>query len=291
MKCGFSVKACCRPVWDAALLAICFFIAGVSARVDASDRGTNESVRQLIEESIRMGVPLYNGGQPEACAAVYRTALRSLELFVDGSVDKQPIQRALRAAAGQSVEESAWTLRYALDEVYARMTRQGEPSMDTFALDFSAGNGGAWYVVNDNVMGGVSQGGWMASEDEVGVFAGRLSLRNNGGFSSVRTRVSRAALAGHDGIEMRVRGDGRRYAMLAGIDNAQGSWQYAFTAPEEWETVRVPFEQMALSIRGWRPNTYPPIDGRRVETLGFIISDKDERPFRMEIDWMRGYRE
>jgi len=55
--------------------------------------------------------------------------------------------------------------------------------------------------------------------------------------------------------------------------------------------VRVPFEQMALSIRGWRPNTYPPIDGRRVETLGFIISDKDERPFRMEIDWMRGYRQ
>ena len=74
-------------------------------------------------------------------------------------------------------------------------------------------------------------------------------------------------------------------------DHTRRLWQYAFTAPEEWEIVRVPFEQMALSIRGWRPNTYPPIDGRRVETLGFIISDKDERPFRMEIDWMRGYRE
>ena len=291
MKRKFSTKRYSRPAWDAALLVICLSTVGVTVRVDASDSGTNDSARQLIEESIRMGVPLYNGGQPEACAAVYRTALRSLELFVDGSVDKQLIQRALRAAAGQSVEESAWTLRYALDEVYARMGRQGGASMDVFALDFSAGNGSAWYVVNDNVMGGVSQGGWMASDDEVGVFAGRLSLRNNGGFSSVRTRVPSAALAGQDGIEMRVRGDGRRYAMLAGIDNAQGSWQYAFTAPEEWETVRVPFGQMALSIRGWRPNTYPPIDGRRVETLGFIISDKDERPFRMEIDWMRGYRQ
>lgn len=131
----------------------------------------------------------------------------------------------------------------------------------------------------------------MANDGEVGVFAGRLSMRNNGGFSSVRTRVPTAELSGYDGIEMRVRGDGRRYAMLASADNAQGSWQYAFTAPEEWETVRVPFDQMALSIRGWRPNSYPPINGRRVETLGFIISDKDERPFRMEIDWMRGYRE
>ncbi len=291
MKRKFSTKGYSRPVWYAALLVVCLSTAGVSARADVSDFATNESVRQLIEESIRMGVPLYNGGQPEACAAVYRTALRSIELFVDDSVDAQPIQRALRTAAGQSVEESAWTLRYALDEVYASVGRRGEASMDAFALDFSAGNSGAWYVVNDNVMGGVSRGGWMASDDEIGVFAGRLSLRNNGGFSSVRTRVPGATLAGYDGIEMRVRGDGRRYAMLAGIDNAQGSWQYAFTAPEEWETVRVPFEQMALSIRGWRPNTYPPIDGRRVETLGFIISDKDERPFRMEIDWMRGYRE
>jgi len=280
-----------RLALGAALLSMCLSAASVPAEADEMEASENGSIRQLIEESIRMGVPLYNGGQPEACAAVYRTALHSIELFVDASVDLEPIQRALQTAVGQSAEESAWTLRYALDDVYARVGREGGSPMGSFALDLSAGNGGAWYVVNDNVMGGVSQGGWMASDEGFGVFAGRLSMRNNGGFSSVRTRVPTASLAGYDGIEMRVRGDGRRYAMLASMDNSQGSWQYAFTAPEEWETVRVPFEQMALSIRGWRPNSYPPINGRRVQTLGFIISDKDERPFRMEIDWMRGYRE
>ena len=161
--------------------------------------------------------------------------------------------------------------------------------MGSFALDLSAGNGGYVHVVNDNVMGGVSQGGWMAMTRGLAYLPDASPCVITA--ASVRcARKATASLAGYDGIEMRVRGDGR-YAMLASMDNAQGSWQHAFTAPEEWETVRVPFEQMALSIRGWRPNSYPLINGRRVQTLGFIISDKDERPFRMEIDWMRGYRE
>ena len=84
--------------------------------------------------------------------------------------------------------------------------------MGSFALDLSAGNGGACkYVVNDNVMGGVfSQGGWMASDEWVWrtTSPDASSMRNNGGFSSVRTRVPTASLVGYDGIEMRVRGDG-----------------------------------------------------------------------------------
>lgn len=159
----------------------------------------------------------------------------------------------------------------------------------TFTLEFAAADCGSWYAINDNVMGGVSLGGILPGDAKTGVFAGQLSMRNNGGFSSVRTRVEPGALAGHDGIEMRVRGDGRTYCLLAGVDNARGSWQRSFTAPDDWQIIRVSFDDMALSVRGWRPASYPPVSGSRVHVLGFIISDKDERAFRLQIDWLRGY--
>lgn len=158
-----------------------------------------------------------------------------------------------------------------------------------FLIDFSDDNAASWYAVNDNVMGGVSQGRYAMTEAGTGEFAGQLSLRNNGGFSSVRTRVENLSLAGYDGLEMRLRGDGRVYSLLAAPANTRGSWQKEFQAPLEWETIRVPFSQMGLSVRGWRPASFPRITGDRIQTIGFLIGDKDERPFRLEIDWIQGY--
>ena len=88
---------------------------------------------------------------------------------------------------------------------------------------------------------------------------------------------------------MRVRGDERVYVLLAAPANARGSWQKKFRATKEWQTIRVPFGAMELSIRGWRPASYPPITGQDIDTLGLLIADKDVRPFRLEIDWIRGY--
>ncbi len=279
-----------RRAVGAILLALLLSPRCGFAQDEAASSDASASIRLLIEEAIRLGVPLYNGGQPAACAAVYRTALRALELLVPSEIDRDIAARALAAAAGSEPSEGAWILRYALDDLYATAQTESASAMNEFSLDFSAENESRWSAVNDNVMGGVSRGGWTLSGQGTGVFSGRLSLRNNGGFSSVRMRVEGASLDDCAGIEMRVRGDGRTYALLAGSDGASGSWQRAFVASEEWQIVRIPFAEMALSIRGWRPARYPPIAGRRVQTLGFIISDKDERPFRMEIDWMRGYR-
>ena len=43
-----------------------------------------------------------------------------------------------------------------------------------------------WYSVDDNVMGGISSGRIMINEEGHGLFEGRISLENNGGFSSIR---------------------------------------------------------------------------------------------------------
>ena len=254
---------------------------------DDAARATDEA-RALVVEAIRLGVPLYNDGQAAACAAVYNMTLRSLQLLAPPGVDLQSIDRALRTAAEQSPERSAWTLRYALDAVY-RAT-EGVAPMDEprFRIDF-ADRSASWYTVNDNVMGGVSRGGFGQTEEGTGRFSGQLSMQNNGGFSSIRTRIATAALAGYDGVEMRVRGDGRLYTLLAAPANSRGSWQGTFTATEAWQTIRVPFEEMRLSVRGWRPSNSPILSGGDIGMLGLLVADKQTRPFRLEIDWIQGF--
>ena len=44
-----------------------------------------------------------------------------------------------------------------------------------------------WRIVNDGLMGGLSQGEIIMTEHHTAVFQGNLSLSNNGGFSSART--------------------------------------------------------------------------------------------------------
>ncbi len=69
--------------------------------------------------------------------------------------------------------------------------------------------GPGWYVVNDNVMGGRSEGDFEVVQGELR-FAGRTNT-NGGGFSSIRTRPVKMNLSKHEGIRLRVKGDGRRY--------------------------------------------------------------------------------
>ena len=165
-------------------------LAQAGAAADSSRQTDLALTRSLIQEAIRLGVPLYNNGQAEACAAVYRVALHSLVLFAPASVDPQGIARTLRTASSQAPERRAWTLRYALDAIYLATERNSPVNGQSFSIEFSADRSASWYAVNDNVMGGVSRGFFAVTENETGAFTGQLSLQNNGGFSSVRTRVN-----------------------------------------------------------------------------------------------------
>lgn len=249
----------------------------------------NREVYVLVGEAIDLGVPLYNDGQAEACLAVYRIALRSILLLAPEDVNAQAVNRALAAAADQTPERGSWALRYALDAVRRTTATKAIMLDDKFRIDFTAEDDVQWYAVNDNVMGGVSRGGFTIVENQTGEFAGKLSMENNGGFSSIRTRIDNGLLAGYDGFDLRVRGDGRNYTLLAAPSDVRGSWQQTFRAPEEWQTLRIPFAAMELSVRGTKRPFSPSITGQDIGMLGFLLADKKTRPFRMEIDWIRGY--
>ena len=46
-------------------------------------------------------------------------------------------------------------------------------------------SGKTWVSVNDNVMGGISEGKFKITQEKTLFFYGSLSLENNGGFASI----------------------------------------------------------------------------------------------------------
>lgn len=80
----------------------------------------------------------------------------------------------------------------------------------TVLFDFSNKDANMqWQTVNDGVMGGRSEGRFRILKDGMLEFYGMLSLENNGGFASVRSKPRKLDLQKDDSIIARVRGDGR----------------------------------------------------------------------------------
>jgi monofunctional biosynthetic peptidoglycan transglycosylase len=167
---------------------------------------------------------------------------------------------------------------------------QTDAAAERTVFDFrNAASIGAWQVVNDEVMGGVSAGSFRPAGG-VAVFEGEVSLENSGGFASVRSLPARHDLAGCDAFVIRVRGDGRRYKFTArmdpGLDGAV--YQAAFaTRAGEWEEHRLPLNKFVPTFRGRVLPGEPPLDPAGVVSVGVLISDKQSGPFRLEIAWIR----
>lgn len=81
--------------------------------------------RQMIEQAIAKGAPLYNAGHVSACASLYMTTAKKMLALEDSGMCAQSthtLQAAVKSAeACQCVDTRAWTLRHAMDVVYASL--------------------------------------------------------------------------------------------------------------------------------------------------------------------------
>ncbi|WP_411826470.1 CIA30 family protein [Luteolibacter sp. AS25] len=146
-----------------------------------------------------------------------------------------------------------------------------------------------WFPVDDGVMGGVSKGGLEVKEGNL-IFSGEISLKNNGGFSSLRKVVKGSDFSGKDGFVMRVKGDGRTYKMRietdARFNGSEIGYQVDFeTKDGEFIEVRVPFASFEPGWRG-RDLDGPPMDLSKVEEIGLVLADGKEGEFKIEVDWI-----
>ena len=147
-----------------------------------------------------------------------------------------------------------------------------------------------WRVVNDGVMGGLSRGQIIMTDLGTAVFQGILSLENNGGFSSIRTSPRPYNLGGYDGIILRVRGDGNIYQLRLRLDDRFDgvAYRYKFqTKADQWLTVEIPFSECVPVFRGRELSDVGPVVPAKIQQIGFLVSDKQAGPFRLEVDWIK----
>jgi hypothetical protein len=171
------------------------------------------------------------------------------------------------------------------------ITMKADTATNKTLFDFQAAtNSPAWEVVNDDVMGGVSTSRFQVLTNGCAVFSGTVRLENNGGFASVRSAPLREDLTDLTVIVLRVRGDGRSYKFSvrtgAGFDTPL--YQLAFTTKRgEWEEHRLPFKDFVPTFRGRILTDVPPLNPAKVTSVGFLISDKQEGPFKLEVAWIK----
>jgi monofunctional biosynthetic peptidoglycan transglycosylase len=161
-------------------------------------------------------------------------------------------------------------------------------------IDFkNTDESGNWQIINDDVMGGVSQSEIIFNDTGTATFQGSVSLENNGGFASTRRKPYPYQLGGYIGLHVRIRGDGKKYQLRVRTDNRFDgiSYRYRFgTQPETWMNIRVPFSKFVPTFRGRILSDVPPISPEQIQQVGFLISDKQAGKFRIEIDWIKAYK-
>ena len=148
-----------------------------------------------------------------------------------------------------------------------------------------------WYVVNDNVMGGRSDGGFEIDAGELH-FTGRTNTRG-GGFSSIRSGPLALDLSGHDGIRLRVKGDGRRYTWRLTTDarfygREVAYWADFDTVAGEWQSVDIPFSDFVPRFRGSVLDG-PALDTAAIRGMGLMIYDKRDGPFELRLSSVATY--
>jgi len=144
-----------------------------------------------------------------------------------------------------------------------------------------------WQNVNDGVMGGISEGKFKITDKQTLEFFGTLSLENNGGFASVRTKAKKLGLEKGDTLVVKVKGDGREYSLNLYLNKPLIAFSYRATVQtkkDEWIEVKVPLDKFEATSFGRVVKDAGAVKPQEVNALGFMLSDKKAGPFKMEVE-------
>lgn len=165
---------------------------------------------------------------------------------------------------------------------------------DPLVFDFGEGkDAGRWTIVNDGVMGGLSQSQAQSDVDAL-LFSGTVSLKNNGGFVSLRSAMGKYDLSAYEYCEIRFKSNtDRKFEILIEKETAFYLPKYRAkfgTKSEEWETIRIPLRDFEISRMGsTMQQGIDPKSLQGIQRIGFILADKQEGSFRIWIDYLKFY--
>ena len=141
-----------------------------------------------------------------------------------------------------------------------------------------------WRMVNDSVMGGISDSTMYLNEEKNLIFSGEVSLDNNGGFASCRLGLNNVDLTGVESFKLRVKGDGKIYKFR--VSERYGSTNYSSnfeTKSGTWLDIEIPLKSLKPTFMGYYSRSSPKLKIENMKSIGFQISDKQEGEFNLEI--------
>lgn len=155
-------------------------------------------------------------------------------------------------------------------------------------IDFGEdAEGQDWNIVNDSVMGGLSHSE-MAFTKNTLIFKGELSLRNNGGFASIRSSNQKFDLSKYTTVKIKFRSTGRDFAFrLASSDlYYKPNYKNSFSSSTgEWEIIELKISDFKEYTMGEISNLNVSKDKlESIVRIGIIISDKKEGQFDIEVN-------
>ncbi|CAI5471399.1 unnamed protein product [Closterium sp. Yama58-4] len=131
-----------------------------------------------------------------------------------------------------------------------------------------------WGRFDDVIMGGISES-VLRPDNGKAVFEGTLRVEG-GGFCASRTSFPTPLdLSAFDGLHLRIKGDGRRYKLNLRDEKSQGEFQYQAsvdTLNGQWLDAFIPFSQFRAVERSRSVVDSPPINTKKIRTLGIVYS-------------------
>jgi NADH dehydrogenase [ubiquinone] 1 alpha subcomplex assembly factor 1 len=101
------------------------------------------------------------------------------------------------------------------------------------------------------------------------------------------------AINAGDTLVVRVKGDGREYVLNIYTKSRRMAFSYRAPLPttkDEWTEVSVPLDEFIPTAFGRRVQGMGPVEPDQINGLGFMLSDKQPGPFKLEVGWVKVLR-
>jgi len=124
----------------------------------------------------------------------------------------------------------------------------------------------------------------LKKSDGNGVFSGKISLENKGGFASVHFQFKKIEVHSDNKIVIRLRGDGKKYQLRV-KSNSKTYYSYIthFSTTGEWQEIVISLMDLYPQFRGKKMDQ-PNFSHPHMEQLSFLIANKKAENFKLLIE-------